>query len=509
MRLKKTIFNAFSNSGILLVRSVLLFVVRIIFVKTLGKSLLGVDSLFSNLLIVLSIFDLGITTAINYSLYKPLVNKDYKKVSALMAFYKKLYFTLGISVLLIGLCVLPFINLIVTENVKHIHFIYLLYLGTTTSSYFISYKDCLLYADQRNYEVTSIVGLSYILIYVLRIIFLLVLPNFIVYVLIQFIGLIIQRILINRYITKKYYMVDFNSNENLSKEETKEIKKSTKSMFLYKVGGYLVTGSDSLVISANPNLGVSTVGIYVNYISITSMLDSIIYRGLSGMTASFGDLSVSSKKEVQENVYNIASMFNFIIYGVFTIGFWFLLTPFIKMFFGSDFELSKSVLFIICVNFYLIGILKPLDIIKDATGLFNNDKYATLIQTAINLVTSILLSIKFGLIGVVLGTLISTILVPLWNKPYIVYKYVFKKNFLKYFKDQFKYALILIFTFIIINFLLKYISISNLLFLFIIKGIIIVFIFMSIIIILFRNNDEFKYIKDMITNMLGKIRKIK
>ncbi|MBE6157927.1 MAG: hypothetical protein E7160_03945 [Firmicutes bacterium] len=507
MRIKKSFFNAVSNSSILIVRSILLFVVRIVFVKTLGKSLLGLDSLLTNLLVVLSITDLGISTAINYSLYKPIHDKDYKKVSALMSFYKKMYNFLGIIVLIIGIAFIPFLKFIVTDNIPNLEFIYILYLLTTASTYFISYKDSLLYADQKNYELTFIIGVTYILIYIIRLISLIIYPDFILFIMIQLVGLVLQRILINRYITKKYDKIDFNSKIEISKTEQKEIKKSVTSMFLYKVGGYLISGTDSAVISANSNLGVAVVGIYINYLSITSMMDSIVYRAFGGMTASYGDLAVESDTDVLENVYNITALFAFIVYGIITIEFWFLLTPFIKFCFGADFGLSMPIISVICANFYLNGILRTLEIIKDATGLYNNDKYATLIQTVINLALSIILCKYFGLIGVVLGTLISIILVPLWNKPYIIYKHIFKKNMFGFIKDQCKYLLVLLLIFCICLFIINFIPIANQFISFIVYGSIIMVISLLIIYIFFRNNEQFKYLLDQFINGFNKILK--
>ena len=156
MRVKKSILNAFSNSFILIIRSLLSFVIRIIFIRQLGKVYLGVDSLFTNILSVLSIADLGISTAINFSLYKPLSDKNYDRVSTLMTLYKKIYKVLGIIVLAIGIIIYIFLDKIVTTHVKNLDIIYFIYLFTTVSTYFLSYKNSLLIADQNNYKITFV-----------------------------------------------------------------------------------------------------------------------------------------------------------------------------------------------------------------------------------------------------------------------------------------------------------------------------------------------------------------
>ena len=493
MRVKKSFFNGISNSLILVVRSILLFAVRIVFVRTLGKVYLGVDSLFTNLLMVLSITDLGVTTAINFNLYEPLSRKDYNKVSVLMTFYKKVYNILGIIVICIGLAFTPFIHLLVNEPVEHLHFIFILYLLTTASSYFISYKDSLLNADQNQYKSSLIVASTYITMYILRIVALILLPNFILYVLIQFVMLIIQRILVNRYITKSYPQVDFNCKEKVPKKEQKAMFKNVRSMFMNKLGTYLVNCGDNIIISAVPGLGVILVGIYSNYYSVTNTADTILARGIGGATSSFGDLAVSEGSETQENVFNKLLFLTFLIYGLISVGFVFLLSPLIKICFGSDFVLSKECVYLIAFNFYLIGSLKTLDVVKEATGNYVQDRYVNIIQAVINIAVSIFLGIKFGLIGVILGTTISYIVLPLWNRPYIAYKYIFNKKPFNYFKKQFIYLISLLIIVVLIGLILNNIIIPNQILEFFIKGIIIVILYFVFARIIFFKTDDYKY----------------
>lgn len=502
--MQKSIFNAVSNSLILIIRSVLLFLVRIVFVKTLGKTFLGVDSLFTNILLVLSIADSGISTAINFSLYKPLAEHDDQKVSSLMTFYKKMYKFLGIIVLIIGLLFIPFLKFIITENIEHIHLYYLVYLLTTVMSYFISYKDSLLNADQNLYKSSLIVGITYIVMYLLRILFLFLVPNFLIFALIQLIMMFIQRILVNKYITKTYKNINFNEKKEISRKEQQSIFRSVKSMFLNKFGYFLVTGTDNIIISAIPTLGLTTVAVYTNYYSIVSMVDSIINRGLSGITSSFGDLAVNESKEVQENVFDIISFLSFCIYGLFSIGFLFLISDFIKICFGKTYQLSSVLTLIICINFYIIGILRTLDIIKEATGNYIQDRYANLIQAIVNIILSIFLGRKIGLLGIVVATLISYITVPLWNKPYITYKYIFQKKPIKYLFQQLKYILSLLVIGIICYYIMPFINIDNVFLAFIIRTIVITFIYILCISFIYWRNNAYKYLLNIVKKIVKK-----
>ena len=503
MRIKKSFLNASTSTFIYAIRAILLFVVRIVFVKTLGKIYLGVDSLFTNILTVLSIADLGISTAINYCLYKPLSDKDYKRVSTIMSFYKKVYNILGVGVLIAGLLVIPFLQFIVRENVENLYLIYLIYLFTTVITYFISYKDALLNVDQNYYKSSLIMGSTFIIMYILRILFLYLIPNFIIFALIQFIMIVIQRILVNRYITKKYNFINFKSKDELSKEEQKEIFFNVKSLFINKVGGFLVNGTDNIIISSLKNLGVGVVGVYANYYSITGMLDTVLTKAISSITSSFGDLAVNEDRKVQENVLDMIQFASFFIFGLISIGFMFLLSLLIKICFGADFELGYYTVMVISLNFYLVGVIRPLDMVKEATGFYKQDRYANLIQAAINIALSIILGKIYGLFGVVLATLLSTLLVPLWNRPYITYKYVFNKKPFKFLLKQALYFISVAFAYIIIFCIIKGISFNNNVLLFMIKGIVISILYFVIITIIYGRTKEYKF---FIKKILGVLR---
>ena len=502
MRLKKSIYNGLTNSFILIIRSILMFVVRIVFVKTLGKELLGVDSLFTNLLLVLSIADSGMSTAISYTLYKPLSDKDYDRVSSLMTFYKKVYYILGILITVVGLLFIPFLHIFVKNDISNIYLFYLIYLLTTSLPYFISYKDALLNADQNLYKSGLIVGSTFILLYLLRILFLILVPDFLIFSLIQLIMMFIQRILVNKYITKNYDYVDYNSSLKLSKGEEKKIYKSVFSIFTNKLGRYLVNGTDNIIISAIPNLGLGIVAVYANYYSVVGAVDSVIGRGLSGIISSFGDLAVNESKKIQKDVFNIINFFSNFIYGLFSVGFLILLSLFINICFGVDYELGFNIVLLVSLNFYMLGIIKPLEIIKEATGNYVKDRYANMIQAVINVVLSIILGYNFGLFGIIISTLISYILVPLWNMPYIAFKYIFDEKPFNYFCKQLGYFITIVIAYLLSSFVVNLISMSNKFLLFSIRGIVVVIIYIVIFSLLYHNTEEYNF-------FLNKIKKIK
>lgn len=491
MRTKKSILNMCSNFLILSLRTIMTFVVRTVFIKILGGEYLGIDGLFTNILSMLSLADLGIGIAINHSLYEPLAHKDIKKISILMSFYKKLYAIIGITITILGLCLIPFLNIFIKNiEINNIILIYILYLFNTVSLYFISYKETLIIADQDNYKLTKITFVSYMAMYILQILLLLVTHNFIIYLLTQIIILFVQRVFINRYITKKYNYINFKSNDKLEKNELNKIKTNIKSIIFYKLGNFSLNSTDNLIISSF--ISVPMVGLYTNYLSITTMLSSLISSICRGVTASFGNLIVLETEETQEKTFDIINFICCIAYGYVSICILILINPFVEIWIGTKYLLPFYIILTLVLIFYLNGLMTLIISIKDAAGAYKQDRYSTIIQAIVNLILSIILVQFFGLLGVLLGTLISIILVPLWNRPYMIYKHVFKSSPKKYFSSIIFNILINILLYLFINYIIDLIGLKLSLLNLFVEGVFITLIYFISIIIIYFHNKNFK-----------------
>lgn len=505
MRIEKSIYNVSSNIFIYAFRSIMMFVVRTIFIKVLGENLLGLDGLFTNILLMLSMAELGISNAINYSLYKPLAQNDTKKISSLMSLYRKIYKAVGFFVLIIGLIVMLFLDHFI-DNIPgvNIRLIYLIYLFDTVSMYFISYKETLIIADQNNYKLTKFNFIFYLIMYILQILDLIYLKNFILYLIIKIVVMFLQRIFINVYITNNYKNVDFYSEEKVNDKDIKEIKTKVSAMFCHKIGNYVINGTDNIVISKFINI--ATVGIYTNYLSVITMTNTLISGFYKGITASFGNLIVSEKENVQQDVFIKINFLGHIIYGLVSIGFAILINDFILLWIGEKFLLSKVVVLIVCFNFYLDGIRQCIDSIKESAGAYDKDKYIPIFQSLLNIIISIVLVKKIGIVGVVLGTLISNLLLPCWNRPYIIYKYIFKSSPKKYYKDYILNILFILLSYILLNKLIIYINLTKNIVSFIINFIIVVVGYVALILIFYGRGENYRFYKNL---FIGKIKKEK
>lgn len=507
MRTKNSIKNIIMNFLYNLLNYGLRFASRIFFVKTLAEVYLGVNGLLSNVLGILALTELGIGTAIGYSLYDPLAKNDTKKVRSLMQFYKKAYQIIALIVLVLGLILLPFIPYLIkdTTGIENLSIIYLIFLLNMVIGYLFSYKRTLISSDQKNYLIVPYTMFFNIITSVLQIVVLLIFKDYIIYLLVQSICTIVENIVINRYIDKKYpYLVSGEEITPIEKEELSTIKTKIKALLLHKVGSYTLSSTDNLIISKL--IGIVMVGIYSNYSLIIGMVSSFIYLLISNVISSLGNLIASENPKKCLKVFDEMNFTCFVLYGISSICLINLFNPFIELVFGTNYLLSMLVVYIIVINHYLTGMNNVVISIQTASGLYEKDKYVPLIQSAVNLIVSIYLAKKIGLAGVFIGTIIST-LIPLIVKPCIVYKEIFKEKVSLYFKDFAIKTIIIVISAIISAFITKYINIENaylnLSFLLLIS----IIIPSALIILVYRKKEVYRNIISRVKHIFSKFSK--
>lgn len=500
-RTKNTVLNFLSKSFVLILSTVLSFISRTIFIKILGNSYLGVNGLLSNVLMMLSLSELGIGTAITFSLYKPIAENNKEGIKALMHFYKNAYRVIGIFVFVLGLILMLFLDYLVPDpgNVTNLKLIFIIYVVNSTLSYFITYKNTLLIADQKEYLLLKSNTFFSILNIVLQILSLILFRNYIIYLLVNVVVSFIQRVYVNYYITQLYPYLNDKEYDKLDKSELRTIIVNVKAMIYHKIGDYCINGTDNIIISMFHQI--ISVGIYSNYNLIFTSVNGFIGMIYSSMTASMGNFIASESDERKLEIYKVIDFIGFWLYGFSAVCFYVLITPFITLWIGNENLLSHAILIVLVINNYMFGMRVPLFTIKSAAGIYDQDKFVPMIQSIVNLVVSIILIQKVGLIGVFLGTLISG-LVPSLYRPYIVYKEVFKISSISYYIQYFKNIIILIFVSEITSLICSMVNLSSNIVQFGMQMCICVLIPNIIFLLLFYNKDEFKYI-------VGKLNKVK
>lgn len=486
-----------------LVTQLLGFVLRTVFIAYLGNTLTGINDLYTGILSVLSMAELGVGTALNYSLYGPVARKDYEKIKSYMQLYRKAYRTIGLVIALIGLAVSPFLPYLVKQpegvTLRDLTLYYFIFLFNTVSSYFVAYKYSLVNAEQKNYIQTNIITITKMITVGLQIIVIIATQNFYLYLLTAAFVELMQKLFVSRYLNRRYpYLLDRNV-ARLSKEETGEIVKKTKALVFHKVGDVARLQTDSMIISAFINVTlVSFVGNYNMVLTSVSNFVNIIFNSvLSG----FGNLIATESKEKQYSIFKVYRFFACWIYGFSGVGFFLLLTPFIMLWQGRESVLGVSVIACILIDYYLKGDRIVLSNFKTAAGVFEQDKYLALIQGAVNLVISIALVQKIGLVGVYVGTVISGLIANI-TKPFIIYKVCFDKSVKAYFLDSVRYLAALGGILVILAGVKRAVMPEVTMVSFVVMFLITCVVFNGIFLLLFGKTQEFSYLWGLVEKKL-------
>lgn len=450
-KLKKNIIYGYASS---IISVILGFISRTVFIYILNESYLGVYSLFTNVLGVLSFADLGLGTAMNFALYKPVADDDKNTIKSLMLFYKKSYRKIAGVITIIGIGIIPVLQFIVKDpgDVGNIYVYYLIFLFNTVSTYFVSYKFALVNAEQKNYVITRIDMIVNTINLTINIIVLLIFKNFLIYLLSSSIILLFRAMFLSFYLNKEYpYLMEKDVLE-LSQTQIAPIKKNVNALIFHKFAEVAIYQTDNIIISSFIN--VTTVGRIANYNILITSVNTFIHMIFNSATSSFGNLVAEGDLIKNLKTFKIYNFINFWIYGFSSISFYLLLTPFITLWIGDSSLIDGWSVFLICVSNYFLGQRTSFLNFKTAFGQFYDDKYAALIAAIINLVVSVVMVNLIGLPGIYIGTLVSGLFESI-VRPIISYQKITDDNISNYFKELISYALVTGFTMLVTKYIIK------------------------------------------------------
>jgi O-antigen/teichoic acid export membrane protein len=448
-RTENSVRNIIFSFGYQFVTLILSFVNRSIFIITLGVNYLGISGLFSDILQMLSLADLGFGVALTYSMYKPLAEHDYNKLAALTNLYRKVYRIIALVVTIIGLSLVPFLKYLI--NLKHpipyITLYYIMYLANTVASYLVVYKTSILTADQKDYILNKYRSIFSVLQTLFMTIFLWITKNYFIYLLVQVIFTYVQNFYCSYIAEKEYPFI--KKKVSMPLNEVKEIFKNLYSVFLYKISGVLLNATDNTIISVF--IGTGMVGYYSNYSMIVARLTTLINTIFYSLTASLGNLVVKEKAERRYRVFNVIQSVSSIFSTTCVICLMFLMQDFLRVWLGNKYLLSNFTLLAILINFYLGIILLPIWVYREATGLYQQTKYIMVLTAIINLFLSILMAKKIGIAGVLLSSAIARLVTYFWYEPVLLFKKYFNQSSLVYFKQILLNIIFTIFIAIVLN----------------------------------------------------------
>lgn len=510
MENKSRIQYAMKNTSVAIITQILnilvQYICRIVFVRVLAQEYVGLNGLFTNILQMLSLAELGIGSAIAYSLYKPIAENDKELIKSLLSFFRKTFYIIATIVFVAGLAISYNLNIFINDipNIENIQIIFLLYVANISISYLGTYKSTLLTASQKSYICNIIEFVFKIVLNVAQILILFATKNFVLYVFMQIIITVLKNIIYIIVTNRVYPIVKEKNIIRLPKAELKEIAKNVKAMFLHKIGWVIVDATDNLLISKL--VGLKMVACYSNYVLITQSISTILNQVFSSILASVGNLGVLESNEKKREVFNRLFFCTFVIYCIVAVGIFNVSSDFVQLCFGRDYVIDKTIVIMISLNLYIAGMRKPTETFLTALGLFYTNRYAPIIESAINLVASIILGKYLGVIGILIGTTISTITVPFWVTPYVVLKKGIDGKMSTYYAQYSRFFIIYIFS-LITTYLLNNMIDLPLLIKILTEGVISVLITAAMIIIVFKRDPNYKWCYELVKNILQQNKK--
>ncbi|MBR2988907.1 MAG: hypothetical protein IKC64_04195 [Clostridia bacterium] len=439
-RVKKSIKNTGFGLVGLAISLIVQFISRTFFIRLLGAEYNGINGLFSNILHVLNLAELGFAYSVAYSLYAPLQSENTEKVSAIMNFLRKVYGIIMLVVLVTGSACIPFLQYLIKEDVSTLPFtlnqirtFFAIYLINTALSYSFSYKRTLITADQKSYLVSNVDNFGNVILYTVQILSLWLWKNYYLYLTLMAVRTVIGNILLTIIADRKYPYLKRNRKLKLDKCERSAILKKVGAMFFYKIGAVIVSSTATIIISAF--VGIIDVSKYANYVLIVTAVTAFVNIIFNALTASVGNLCTTANEDYQYRVFRrISYISNFFTVFAFTcyVG---IFNPFVTVWVGADMTFDIWVVVAISLNASITLYRTATNTFINAKGLFTKDWFKPLLEAILGIVLAIVLSYPLGTLGVVIGYLAPAVLISIPIETVVLYKYGFNLGARKVFEQ--------------------------------------------------------------------------
>lgn len=500
---KKNVFFGYVSNFIILITG---FIQRTVFIYVLGETLLSVNGLYTDVLTMLSVAELGIGTAMNFALYKPVASGDKEKIKSFMKLYRKAYLFIGLIIAVAGIALSPFLKYIVKNpgiiTVKELTIYYFIFLFNTVSSYFVSYKYSLANAEQKNYIQTNIQTVTKIITVMVQVVILLVMRNFLAFLITQAVIELIQKIFVSAYFNKLYPYLTEKEVKPLEKEEKDMVWTKVRALVLHRVGDMARLQTDSIIISSV--IDTNLVGRVGNYNYIITYAANFINVVFTSLISGLGNLVATESVKKQHDIFKVYRFFGCWMFGFATVGCWYMLDPFVgNIWLSSKWQVSMVVIGLILTDFYFKGERSILQNYKVASGIFEQDKWLPIVQGVVNLIISIVLAYKIGLAGVYIGTVISGLIGNI-VKPIVIYKVSFDMSAREYFLDSAKYLGVILGIMAVLYPINYYMLAEFSILKFVLMVLIVTAVFNLTFLLVFGRTAEFRYVSDMVKRKIKK-----
>lgn len=506
MRTEQSIKNINVNMIYFVLKMIITFISKKIFIVYLGTQVNGVNVLLVQILGYLNMAELGIGTAASYLLYKPLNEKRYDEVEKILEALKFIYNRIALAILLIGSITAFFIPVFLRQsnNQKQVVVCFILYLLSTSASYLISDKVILITADQKAYKINRINGWIDCILQVLQIFFIIRFKSYYLYVVLMVLFSMIKYVLNNKIVKREY--VDKIKVRNCIVENNykRKLFQNVKYIFFLNLAGQVVFNTDYIVISYF--LDLNSVTLYSNYVLLINVIQGIVGQITIGVFSSIGDLIAEDDNKKTYEVFKEIFTMYFYVATIVIIITYNLIDDFVKIWLGKEFILDNISVLFLMINMFVYLTRWSIETFKNAKGIYKEDLPYAVMEMSLNLVFSLILVQHMGIKGVILGTVISNVCVLVWAKPKLVFKMVFNREIKEYYSLLMKNLTKVSISIFIISFIIsKYVIFIDIYIqTFLIKSIVVGTLTLVIVTLFYFKDEYFKKIITRVYTYVGR-----
>jgi O-antigen/teichoic acid export membrane protein len=502
-RSKYATFNMTIAVVIFFINGIVGLVNRMVLLPVVGAEIVGLSATFSDIMMFLNFADIGLSTAIGASLFEPIHNKKYGQIRGILLLFKKLYRYCGyvfssLAVITTAVLFFTFKDPKISAPSASLYFI--LTAATTALSYFFSYRMIILNTDQSMFRL-KIVNVGFkILSVAANLLFLIVTRSFTAYLVSNIVFTFLYYAAMNGLLKRAYRRAE-ESRPRLEEDTSNRIFRTVKGLVLHKVGEVAVYGTNNIYTSVFA--GLTSTALLSNYQLIVNMLSGIIANMFAGFNSSLGDLVAVEDPPKRYSVFRVIFFLMVVLITAISVAFINCAQTFIRLCFGPQYVLGDNVVYLLTLYFFVLAIRPATDQFKTAAGIFYEDRFVPLAEAAVNTVACIILGRKFGILGVIGGNIFSTVAILSWQKPYMVFKYVFKTRLRYYFRDLVIYLAASLVSLAAAMEVCRHMYIGNLFLRFMAEGCVSVAITALVWLILFGRTKIFRQAVDMFKGILA------
>lgn len=418
-------------------------VVQRFFVNSLGLELLGLNGLFTNLVAMLAVAELGFGSAIIYKLYKPLADDDRQRIARLMRFYRNGYRLVGSVVLLIGLVLIPATPLLAgTTSVDgfDVRWAFVLFLADSVFSYLFGYKRSMLYADRRNYVINGVHLCAVVIMSAIQIAILLTSRDYYAFLLVRAASRLIENIILSILVDRRYPFIR-KPEGRLDGDERSDALTQVRGLAYHRVAGFVVLGADNIVLSVL--LGLRAVGLYANYYMLYAAIVSICGHMFEAVKSTIGDFLVRQSARTRTyGVFRQLLLVNFVLAALGSVGFIAAADVVVEVWLGAEFRLGPEIAAAMAVALFFQLLRQTFHTFKEASGVFYVDRWVPVAEALLHIVGSVALVGLFGIVGVPLASVLSTVFLFAYSYGHFVYLPLFGRSWQQYFGELGRYVIL-------------------------------------------------------------------